>query len=319
MKVGVKVGAPISPVTWVNTRDMALEAERLGFDSVWIEDHHYEPNGGPLDAWAALAALAAITTDVELSPIVASLNFYASPVVLAHKIATIHEISDGRLIVGIGAGDADENTRLGLPSDHVVTRFIEKFEVIRRLLAGERFDFDGRFIQLEDAFLPTTHRVEWRRGLPSTGTTTPLAVRWMTGSTAPRMLAATVPHVAGWATHWSNDNFWNDPGRLAETWPVLDAAAADAGRDPREIWRAAEAWVQVTAAQGLPIAVPDDLVPVSGGTSSIVEYLHRCEEAGLDHLVVLVDPQTVPAVEDLARAMAEYRSYSAHPTRPTGY
>ncbi len=139
MKVGIKVGAPIEPVSWPATLEMALAAEAAGFDSVWVEDHHLEPNGGPHDAWTAMAALAAVTERVRIGPIVASLNFERSPVVLAHRIATLHDISEGRLIMGVGSGDPDEHAMVGLASDQPVGRFVEAFEVARRLLAGERF------------------------------------------------------------------------------------------------------------------------------------------------------------------------------------
>lgn len=308
MKVGVKVGAPITPVTWRNTRDMALAAEEAGFDSIWVEDHHYEPNGGPLDAWAALSALAAVTHRVELAPIVASLNFYTSPVILAHRVATIHEISMGRLILGLGAGPPTENRRLGLPTDHPASRFEEKFEVLRRLLAGERFSYDGEYFAAEDIFLNYIHHVDFVPGLPSVGQPTPLDVPIMTGSSGPRMLAITLPHTAGWATHWDNDTYLNDPDRFAAHKPTMDEAIAAAGRDPSEVWRAAECWVQVRQAVGLPIDVADELVPAGGGATAIAEYFHRSEAAGIDHLAVLIDPQTVEAVYELAEALDVYRA-----------
>ena len=307
MKVGVKVGAPITPVTWQNTRDMAVAAEAAGFDSIWVEDHHYEPNGGPLDAWATLSALAAVTSRVELAPIVASLNFYSSPVILAHRVATIHEISGGRFILGLGAGPPTENRRLGLPIDHPASRFEEKFEVLRRLLAGERFSYEGAYFAAEDIFLNFIHPVEFVPGLPSIGDATPLDIPILTGSSGPRMLSITLPHSAGWGTHWGNEAFFNDPDRFAAFKPTIDAAVAAAGREPGDVWRAAECWIQTSGAVGLPIDISDELVPASGGTEAISDYFHRCQAAGIDHLVVLIDPQTVDAVEELAAALEMFR------------
>ena len=308
MKIGVKVGAPIDRVTWANTRAMAVAAEEAGFDSIWVEDHHFEPNGGPLDAWTALGALAAITSRVQLAPIVASLNFYPSPVVLAHKVASLQDISAGRLILGVGAGDPAENARLGLLSDHPVGRFAEKFEVMRRLLAGERFSFKGKYLELDDVFLCATHPVDWVAGLPSTESPVPVEVEWMTGGLGERMLGVTLPYVAGWTTHWSIDAFWNDPERFRHLRVDIDKRLTEIGRAPRDVWRAAEVWIQMSAARGLPIPIPDGLVAAGGGGEAVAEYLHRCDEAGIDHLVVLLDPQTVGAVEELAEARARYLS-----------
>ncbi len=67
MKVGIKVNAPVGPVRWSTVRDMALAAEDLGLDSVWSEDHHFEPFGGPWVVWSFLSAVTAIEGGVGSS------------------------------------------------------------------------------------------------------------------------------------------------------------------------------------------------------------------------------------------------------------
>ena len=311
MKVGVKVNAPLGPVTWPQTRDMAAAADAGGLDSVWSEDHHFEPFGGPHDLWTTLAALAAITERVQLAPIVASTNYYPSPVILARKAAAIHEISGGRLILGLGAGSGDfEYAKLGLPFDRPVSRFAEAFEILRRLLAGERFSYEGEFHTLEDTWLSPVHRPapressSWLDSDWATQPTAPLDIPIMAGSLGPRMLGITLPHASGWNVHWTDRPFWNHPEQFPDVAAHIATHAAAAGRKPDELWASAEVWAQTEEAQGLPMRAPDDLTPLPLS----IETLRRCDAAGIDHLIVLIDPQTPTAVERLAATVGEYRA-----------
>jgi alkanesulfonate monooxygenase SsuD/methylene tetrahydromethanopterin reductase-like flavin-dependent oxidoreductase (luciferase family) len=293
---------------------MALVSEEVGLDSVWSEDHHYEPYGGPWDVWSILSGLAAVTDRVELAPIVASTNYYPSPVILARKASAVWEISGGRLILGLGAGSADfEYPKLGLPLDHPVSRFEEAFEIIRKLFAGDRFNYDGMYHSLADTWLSPVYRQETGSEGQPTGwlddewraePIQPLEIPLMAGTLGPRMLRIMLPHVAGWNVHWGDRPFWNDPESFPQVVQRIDDVCAQIGRDSREMWTSAEVWVQDAGAHGLPISVPVDLRPLP----LTVDTLHRCEQAGIDHLIVLLDPQTPRAVESLGQTVAKYRS-----------
>jgi alkanesulfonate monooxygenase SsuD/methylene tetrahydromethanopterin reductase-like flavin-dependent oxidoreductase (luciferase family) len=288
MKVGVKLNAPIRLVRWADIRDMALAAEQAGFDSLWSEDHQFGPRrgGDPWEVWSVLSALAAVTRRVRLAPIVASTNFY-SPVILARKAAAVQEISGGRLVFGVGAGSLpDEYPMLGLPFDHPVSRFEESFEVMRRLFAGERFSYEGKYVRLEDTWLST---------MPEQ------PIEWMVGSQGPRVLGITLPHVQGWNVHWTDREGWNEAQRFAATNAVIDERCRAVGRDPSTLWRSVEVYVQLDGAHGLPIDMPDDFQPITGDASAIAAAI--AAHAGADLVQVLVDPQTPAAVEQLARAV----------------
>ena len=123
--------------------------------------------------------------------------------------ATIAEVSGGRFVLGLGAGwNETEYRAFGLPYDHRVSRFEESFEIVRRLLAGERVTLAGRFWQAEDAVL-----------LPRPPGRVPL----MIGSNGERMLAATLPHVDRWNTWYAG--YGNTVEGFAELNARIGAAA----------------------------------------------------------------------------------------------
>ena len=183
LRIGVQLPEVEREVRWPEYASMARAAEEVGFDSVWVGDHYLyrgddRPERGPWEAWTMLAGLAAITERVRLGPLVACLNFH-NPAVLAKTAATVDELSGGRLTFGVGAGwNRTEFDAFGIPYDHRASRFEESFEIVRRLLGGERVTFEGRFHHVREAVL-----------LPAPARRPPL----MAGSTGERVLAATLP------------------------------------------------------------------------------------------------------------------------------
>jgi len=209
MKVGVQLPEVEREVRWPELRTLAVAAEETGFDSLWVGDHLLyrrdgRPERGPWDCWSVLAAIAAVTSRVELGPLVACTAF-RPPAMLARAAAAVDELSGGRLRVALGSGWNEEEFRaFGIPFDQRVTRFEEAFTQIRRLLAGERVTVDGRFGRLDDALL-----------LPPPARTPPL----MIGGGGPRLLAATLPHVDWWNAWYSW--FGRDPREIARSACVI--------------------------------------------------------------------------------------------------
>ena len=234
LKVGVQLPEIEYEPRWTELAEMARLAEDVGLDSVWVGDHylyrHADRARGPWEAWTQLAAIAAVTSRVEIGPLVASTSFH-EPGVLAKMAATVDEISGGRLIVGLGAGWNElEYAAFGFPFDHRISRFEEAFAIIRTLLREGRIDFDGRYYTLRDCeLLP--------RGPRAQGP--PLLV----GSSGPRMLRITMPYVQQWnAWDWW---FGNRPDKLAEQRELVDAACRDVGRDPDEVERTVAVFVEL--------------------------------------------------------------------------
>ena len=144
---------------WGDVSRMARQAEEIGFDSVWIEDHLVfrhagRPAQGVWEGWAVIAAVAAVTSRVEIGPLVSCMSF-RNPAYLAKLADTVEEISGGRLILGIGAGWHEPEYRaFGFPFDHRVSRFEEGLRIVHGLLRHGRVDFVGRYHEARECELP---------------------------------------------------------------------------------------------------------------------------------------------------------------------
>ena len=288
MRVGIQLPEVEREVRWPEVVAIARAAEEGGFDSIWLGDHLLyrgggRPERGPWDVWTQLAALAAATERVRLGPLVACTAFHP-PGILARMAASVDDVSGGRLVLGIGAGWNEAEFRaFGVPFDHHVSRFEEAFEIVRRLLAGERVTFSGRFSTVEGAVL-----------LPPPARRIPL----MIGANRPRMLSIALPHVDAWNTWW--DEFGNDPTRFAELNAGTDAAAELVGRDPREVERSACLLVAVDPSSQERQPNPDaPAVPLE----ELGAALETLAEGGADEVILVASPITEASVRELADAL----------------
>ncbi len=292
LQVGIQLPEVEREVRWPEYAAMARAAEEAGFDSVWLGDHLLyrddgRPERGPWEAWTMLAGIAAITRRIRIGPLVACAGFH-EPAMLAKLAATVDEISGGRLVFGIGAGwNRPDFDAFGFPYDNRVGRFTESFEIVRRLLAGERVSFEGRFHRVGDAVL-----------LPAPARTVPL----MVGSDGPRVLAATLPHVAAWNTWY--DLYGNTPEGFARSSARVDEAARAAGRDPGEIARSACVLVAIEGAAN-PRPHDHDIAPVMGSPADIAGSLRDFAAAGADEAILVVNPITEGSIRGFAATLAE--------------
>ena len=210
--------------------DLAAQAEALGFESVWVGDSIVaRPRHEPLTLLAAIAVRAPSVTlgTAVLLPVL------RNPVVLAHQIATLDQISEGRLIVGVGIGPDTPGVRgeyvaAGVPFEKRVGAMLEGLRLCRALWTGEPVDWEGRWRVSGATLAPVPHRP----GGP------PL---WIGGG-SPRVRERAGRLFDGWVPVSPNAAQWG------EHWREIKDHASAADRDPAE----------VTGAVCLNLSIDDD-------------------------------------------------------------
>lgn len=236
MKIGIDVSQ--HQLEWPELRERAVFADEAGFDSAWVFDHftplYGDRNGPCLEAWTLLAGLAAVTTRIRLGSLVTGVT-YRHPSLLAAEAVTVDHVSAGRLNIGLGAAwHEEEHRRLGFdfpPTRERIERLDEAVQIVKGLLGGDRFDFDGRHYRLRGAFY---------RPLPVQRPHPPI---WI-GATGEKVM---LPLVARHADVWHGFGSVSDLSRKSS---LLDRFAEEAGRDPASIGRStslsiSEPWGQV--------------------------------------------------------------------------
>jgi probable F420-dependent oxidoreductase len=220
-----------SPLRWQTVVDFAVTAEGAGYDSLWLSDHLFldvAKYGGPVDRQGVfdpivtLAALAGVVTRPRLGTLVVC-EALRPAAVLAKSLATLDRIAAGRLDVGIGAGWYEpeyEAIGMTMPSaGERLARLAEAVQVVRGLLGGGPFTFDGRY-----------HRAFEARNLPAARQhpTPPIIV----GGKGDRLLTLVAEYADGWNTCWT----WT-PAAYRERLDVLARACAAVDRDPATVTR----------------------------------------------------------------------------------
>src|SRR5919107_1139271 len=196
---------------------LAERAEALGYDGVWIGDSLLaRPRHEPI---TTLAAVAGRTKRVKLGTAVL-LPALRNPVLLAHAIATLDQVSSGRVIVGVGIASDVPNIRAefraaGVPFEKRVGTMLEGMRLCKALWSGEPVDWDGRWHLEKGVIGPTPHQAG---GPPIWG-----------GGSAPAALERAARYFDGWFPTGPDAKGWG------EQWRQVQALAREAGRDPASL------------------------------------------------------------------------------------
>lgn len=275
---------------WPDILAMTRRAEELGYDSLWVPDHflmHFQGRmrgaRGTWDCWTLIAAMAAVTSRIELGTLVSSTTF-RSPALMAWIANTIEDVSGGRVILGLGAGDAEsEHTAMGIPYDHRASRFEEAIQIIGGLLREGQSSFHGKYYRTEEC--------ELRPKGPR-----PSGPPIMIGAhpRSPRMMRLAAQYAEIW-------NVWVSFGRsqpdvVPPFREAMDAACREVGRDPATLARSITVQVDYWGRE----QYPEGLVPLRGSAEELAASFRAFAREGIDHIQVMLRPTTVEMIERLA-------------------
>jgi alkanesulfonate monooxygenase SsuD/methylene tetrahydromethanopterin reductase-like flavin-dependent oxidoreductase (luciferase family) len=302
------------PVRWTDLREMARTAEAVGIDTLFLPDHllfrksppdnlmQVNMDEGKLrgiwESWTILSALAEATSRLHLGPLVACTGF-RNPAILAKMADTLDEVSDGRVVLGLGAGwHEPEYQAFGIPYDHRVGRFEEALAIIVPLLREGRVDFQGQYYQARDCVLAP-------RGPRPSGP--PILI----GAQRPRMLAL----AARYADLYDAD-YHLDPSGVRPMFEALHKACGEVGRDPQSITHTAGSRVALAAPGEPRPGLPGANAPAGtavfelggmrqmarvGTPAELLAHVRTFAAVGVQHLTLsLVHPPGPKGIEMLA-------------------
>jgi|SRR5580658_6839901 F420-dependent oxidoreductase-like protein len=270
---------PSPAIAWGDIVELVSHCESTGWDSAYFADH-FMPNGPDteplagdmLECWSVIAALAASVPRITLSPLVTSVT-YRHPAVLANIAAAVDRISDGRLVLGVGAGwQANEHDAFGISLGTIkqrLDRFEEAVQILDSMLHSPRTSFEGTYFHVKDAPnqpAPVQDRLPLLVGGGGEERTMRIAARY--------------------ADQW---NAWTTPDVLAHKVGVLRSRCAEIDRDPSEIHVSTQALLFLSTDEswlaerrqmdtGQPVIV--------GSPEEVVEIVARYRDAGADELII---------------------------------
>lgn len=263
---------------WTETLALAQHAEATGWHGFWYADHYMvdtpdgAPNGDPaFECWSMLAAIGAAVPRLQLGSLVSPSTVH-HPAVLAHKATTIDHVSNGRVVLGIGAGwQVNEHRAYGIElfdAKARVDRFEEFLVIIRGLLRDERTTLDGKHFRFTDA--PCEPKP----------VQSPLPI--MIGSKGPRMMRLAAKYCDAW-------NAWGTPETCEANLAGLARACEREGRDIASIRKSTQALFflvdEESTAAKLRERAPKDR-SVIGSTAQIVDTIGKYRDQGFEEIIV---------------------------------
>ena len=211
-------------LNWQRWQRIGRTVEELGFAGLFRSDHYTNaspPDKDSLELWTSLTWLADNTERLAFGPLVSPVSF-REPAMTARMAAAVDDLSDGRLVLGLGAGWQErEHEKFGhdlLEIPERFDRFEEGLEVITQLLeSDEHVDFEGEYYELNNALL-----------LPRPERTIPILI----GGNGPRR---TLPLAAQFADEWNG--VFIPPQKFADLNSRLDELLVAEGRQPEDVKR----------------------------------------------------------------------------------
>ena len=294
MRIGIMLEAQ-EGLTWEHWFAIADRVESLGLEGLWRSDHFFSLMGQTqrpaLECWSALTTLAQRTSRIRFGPLVSPMTF-RHPALLARMAAAVDRLSNGRLVLGVGAGwNQAEHDAFGIrlpPLKERFDRLVEGIIVIKALWTGGPVDVDGQYY-------PLRHATAYPR--PVQQPSPPLLIG---GDGEVRLLRIVAQHADEWNSHAHGVELYRakrarleehcravgrDPATIRRSW----MGGVLIGRDAREVADKGR-WMQ--AFLGLsdsPAATPEALRQrgwLVGTPDEIAAQLQEWEAAGVQRVML---------------------------------
>lgn len=263
---------------WNEVRNFVQSVENMGWDGFWYADHYMPntPDGEPIggnfhECFSVLSALAATTSKIRLGSLVTPTTVN-HPALIANRAATIDQISNGRFVLGMGAGwQVNEHKAFGIElfgAKDRVDRFAEAIEIVASMLSQDRTTFNGAHFTITNA--PCEPKP----------VQSPLPI--LVGTGGARMLRLT----ARFAQEW---NTWGTPEVAGGVIANLRAACEKESRDFSTVRKSVQPLFFIVnddaSAEKLRAVVPADR-SVVGTTTQLVDAVGQYQDLGFDEICV---------------------------------
>jgi alkanesulfonate monooxygenase SsuD/methylene tetrahydromethanopterin reductase-like flavin-dependent oxidoreductase (luciferase family) len=271
--------------TWASVLERARVAEAVGFEMFVFEDallyRGKDHTNGLWESVSIAGALASTTETIHFGQSVVN-SPYRSPAMVASIATTLDEISRGRYVLGIGAGNTEDSDyeAFGFPTDHRYSRFVEAIQVIHSLLKTGKADFTGEYYTVKHSELVL-------RGPNPQGPPINIAAG------GEKMLALAARYGDQWNWWGWDETVPQIEERLGPILRTLERACEAEGRDPKSLIRTFDLYSVL--APGLD-ADHGMTQPVSGTPEQIADYFLSLEAMGFEEVRCDVWPKTVDAV-----------------------
>jgi alkanesulfonate monooxygenase SsuD/methylene tetrahydromethanopterin reductase-like flavin-dependent oxidoreductase (luciferase family) len=287
-KIQPKIGTTIDFCGPKESIEQGVLLEKLGYDSLWAVDHLIDNGGTKIEPWTTISAISMLTQRISFCTAVTD-SLRAHPAKLAHTIATLSEITNGRVSLGIGAGEAMNLIPFGLPFEKPkvrAERLGEAVQVIKLLFNSGRaspVSFKGRFFVLQNAWLDTK-----TIGRP------PIYVGSLGGKST---LEVAGKYGDGWIS-WVNT-----PETFRKRLDIARSSASASGRDPANF--EAIAWIFTTMSE----SGKEFEEAMSYTKKSLLAETHTLKSIGFDVPKQIGSPyQSMLVTDEGDRAVEEHQN-----------
>lgn len=295
MEFGVYLNQYEDPRSDFSLDDMleqAGEIDELGYDTLAAGERHFYDDGF-YDLFTTLTALGASTDSIGLMSNILILPVY-HPIDLAERIANIDHLVDGNSRWGVSLGyRRSELVNFGIEMDDRVGRFLEGVKLLKRLLEGDRFDYDGTHFQFEDGFIRPEPVQEPRPRLYGGGTATPAIKRaayrcdgFTAADTAPESLSADVELYRESLSEAGKDPEDGDITIMVDGYVAKTEEEASDALDPYmlDLHEQYIKWGNPEHDERPTFETVEDKCLI-GTPSQVATKVEQCNEIGVDHLI----------------------------------